>query len=91
MASPSFTPGLELLCSLPCTEVCDGTGSAWPVLGSFGPALGLMQETDWLGKRAMSPVWQQSLVMSAERSLLVLTGSAAMTALAKGTPLLSET
>lgn len=80
--------------SLPCTEVCDGTGSAWPTWCQLGASTGLMWDT-WAGR--MSHVMEHQpgsthcSLMRAERYLMVLTGGAARTALAKGTPLLSET
>lgn len=46
-----FTPGLQLLCSLHCTEVCVvGWGVYCQHRASLGLTLGLMEETDGLGE-----------------------------------------
>lgn len=50
-----FTPGLQLFCSLHCTEVgVMGWGAYCQRHASLGLALGLMEKTDGLGERAVS-------------------------------------
>lgn len=50
-----FTPGLQLFCSLHCTEVrVMGWGACCQRCASLGLALGLMEGTDGLGEQAVA-------------------------------------